>query len=117
MELDIAIKKKILSIRIQDKYPIEFTHSLKKDFQEMYVAGWEQGWLDAHQTTAKPIGQYNLEGKLINTYTSLRDACKKTGFSKNGILHSMKHNIPTRQRWLWAYIEKKKKEDALPDIL
>lgn len=76
----------------------------------MFVAGWEQGWLDAHQTTAKAIGQYNLEGRLVNTFSSLRDACRKTGFSKSGIQHSMTHNIPTRQRWLWKYLVEGKPE-------
>ena len=70
----------------------------------LFVAGWEQGWLDAHQTTAKTIGQYDLTGKLIATYPSLKEACKKTGFSKSGIQHSMIHNVPTRQRWLWKYL-------------
>lgn len=77
---------------------------MKPYLQAVYTAAYENGWLDAHQTTAKAIGQYNMEGKLIATFPSLRQACKATGFSKSGIQHSMKTNIPTRQRWVWKYI-------------
>jgi hypothetical protein len=82
---------------------------LRPYLNALFVAGWEKGWLDAHQTTAKTIGQYTLEGQLINTYASLKDACRKTGFSKGGIQHSMKNNVPTRQKWYWKYL-------VLPDL-
>ena len=111
MEIDRAINKMILSIKLEDTIPEEYHSHLKRYFQEMYVVGFEAGRDDKAQDinhhSRKIMVQSDLNGKVVNTFHSLKEACKKTGFSKNGIMHSMKHNVPTRQKWLWKYLNEK----------
>jgi hypothetical protein len=122
MELETAIKKQLLSIKLEDTIPSEYHWMLRKYFQQMYVVGFEAGREDFAQQlnhhSRKIIAQYNLNGKLVNTFNSLKEACKRTGFSKSGIQYSITNNIPTRQKWVWKYIEKEKepvhKERTLP---
>lgn len=104
MEQDKAVNRILRDMKLMNIIPEDTDGSIRPYLNALFVAGWEKGYLESHQTTAKTIGQYNLTGKLIATYPSLKDACKKTGFSKNGILHSMTHNVPTRQKWTWKYL-------------
>jgi hypothetical protein len=104
MNQEIVINRILRDLKLFELITEDTNGEFKPYLNAIFVAGWEQGWLDAHQTTAKAIGQYNLEGKLIATYPSLKAACKRTGFSKSGIQHSMKNNVPTRQRWVWKYL-------------
>lgn len=111
MQLDKAIKLKLLSIKVTGRYSEDLIPLLRQDFMEMFVAGFEEGRDDKAQElnhhSRKTIVQYNLDGKPVNTFKSLKEACKKTGFSKSGILHSIQHNSPTRQKWLWKYLNEK----------
>jgi len=94
----------MLSLKLEERYPPNLFAALREDFRQMYVVGWEQGRLEVNQHSAKAIGQYDLNGKLVNSFKSLKEACKRTGFSKNGIMHSMKNEVPTRQKWFWRYL-------------
>ena len=104
MDQEKAVNRMLRDLKMFGLLVQDTANDVRPYLNAMYVAGWEQGWLDAHQTTAKAIGQYNIEGKLIATYPSLKIACRRTGFSKSGIQHSIKNNIPTRQRWYWKFL-------------
>ena len=109
MEQDKAVNRVLRDLKLMGIIPEDIDGNLRPYLHALYVAGWESGYHESHQTTAKTIAQYNLEGKLVQTYPSLANAVKRTGFSKNGILHSMTHNVPTRQKWTWKYL-------VLPDL-
>jgi len=108
MNQHTAIKKMMLSIKLEETIPATYHCYLREYFKLMYMVGFDAGRedkaMELNRHSCKAIGQYTLEGKLINTFKSLREACKKTGFSKNGIQYSMKNEIPTRQRWYWRYL-------------
>jgi hypothetical protein len=104
MEQDKVVNRVLRDMKLMGVISEDTNGEIRPYLNALFVAGWEVGWLDAHQTTAKAIGQYDLNGKLICSYKSLKEACKKTGFSKNGILHSMKFEVPTRQKWFWRYL-------------
>jgi hypothetical protein len=104
MKQDVAVNRILRDLKMMGLVMEDTSGELRPYLNALFVAGWENGYHDSHQTTAKVIGQYTLEGKLINTYPSLKAACKRTGFSKSGIQHSMIHNVPTRQRWYWKYL-------------
>ena len=109
MKQEVVINRALRDLKMMGLVDSYHAGELKPLLNAIFCSGWENGYHDSHQTTAKTIGQYNLQGKLINTYPSLKDACKKTGFSKSGIQYSIKNNIPTRQRWTWKYL-------VLPDL-
>ena len=109
MKQDVVVNRTLRDLKLMGLIEEEASGEMRPFLNAIFVAGWENGYHDSHQTTAKTIGQYDLTGKLIKTYPSLKQACKITGFSKSGIQHSMIHNIPTRQRWYWRYL-------VLPDL-
>jgi len=104
MNQEVVINRVLRDLKMMNIIPENTGGEIRPYLHAIFVAGWEVGYHDSHQTTAKTIGQYNLQGKLIATYPSLKAACKKTGFSKSGIQYSIKNNIPTRQRWVWKYL-------------
>jgi len=77
---------------------------LRPYLMAIYCAGWEKGRLEINQHGNKTIGQYNRQGKLIQTYKSRKEASVKTGFSENGIYKSMINKRPTKQGWEWKYL-------------
>jgi len=109
MKQSTVINRALRDLKMMGLIDNYYASELRPLLNAIFVAGWEVGYHESHQTTAKTIGQYNLQGKLVNTYPSLKIACKRTGFSKSGIIYSMKNNIPTRQRWVWKYL-------VLPDL-
>ena len=104
MKQEVVINRALRDLKMMGLVSDYYASELRPLLNAIFVAGWEVGYHESHQTTAKTIGQYNLQGKLVSTYPSLKDACKKTGFSKSGIQYSIKNNVPTRQRWTWKYL-------------
>lgn len=105
MEIEKAIKKKMLSLRLEEKYPPSFFANLREDFRQMYTVGWEQGRLEINQHTCKKIAQYDKNGKLIAIFKSRIEAAKHTGFSEAGIKRSMERGRPMKQGWTWKYVK------------
>ena len=107
MELQHAVNKKIFSLKIQEKYPLQYLYDIRQDLMEMYVVGWEQGRLEVNQHTNKAIAQYDQHGSIVCTYKSLKEAARITGFSEKGIVKCMQRGTPMKQGWMWKYVEKK----------
>ena len=104
MEERTALKKMMLSIKLEETIPEECYPDLRRYLTQMYVVGWEAGKLQINQHTNKAIGQYDRNGNLINTYRSRIEAAKKTGFTEGGIKKSMERKRPTKQGWTWKYL-------------
>jgi hypothetical protein len=110
MELHTAVKKMMLSIKLEENIPEECYPYLREYLKQMYSVGFDAGREDKawelNRHSRKAIIQYNLQGHIVNVFGSLKEAVKRTGFSQEGIIYSMKHESPTRQRWLWKYADK-----------
>ena len=52
----------------------------------------------------KPVLQYDLNGKFINLFPSIRDAVKKTGCKKPSIQDVCEHRKVTTHNYQWRYV-------------
>ena len=119
MQVQTAVNKMMLSIKIEETIPAQYYSFLRTYLHQIYVVGYEQGRQEINQHGGKCVGQFNKEGKLINTYKTLREAQKKTGFTPKSIWQCIKEDRPSRQGWRWQYLSSSinKKEGALTDTL
>ena len=103
-----AVNKMMLSIKLQEGIPQEYYTYVRELFKQIYTVGWEQGRRDLidmqNRAQCKIVAQYNKDRKLIATYRSLKEASKKTGFSRYGIQKAIKRETSTRQKWIWEYL-------------
>mgnify|MGYP001572386651 CR=1 FL=1 len=53
----------------------------------------------------RAVSQYDLDGKLIETYPSMRHAQQKTGVSHVSICKTAQHICPSAGGFLWEYAE------------
>jgi hypothetical protein len=104
MELHTAVKKMMLSIKLEGNFPEECYPELREYLKQMYVVGYDHRGLEWYRHNSKAIGQYNREGKLINTFTSRVEAARKTGFPVKSIQSSMDRGTAMRQGWTWKYL-------------
>ena len=51
----------------------------------------------------KEVQQYDMNGTLLNSYSSLTDASKKTGFPKSGISSCANGNRKHFHNYIWKY--------------
>lgn len=51
----------------------------------------------------KPVKQYTLQGKLLRTYSSVREAARKTGFDEKGIIGAAKGMYRQWRGFKWTY--------------
>lgn len=51
----------------------------------------------------KEVHQYTLEGILVNTYRSCKEAAEKNGFSLCGISSCATNRIPHYKKFIWRY--------------
>lgn len=78
----------------------------KIDIQPMLESRWHcSSPLASKQHT---VGQYDLEGKLINTYTNTKEAGKAVGFHYQGIRKVMRGEGLTYGGFIWSKQIKKK---------
>jgi hypothetical protein len=77
-------KKESLGEGVQDIAPIEL-----KD-----VSGWK----------SKPVNQYGLDGKFIQTFPSKAKACKETGVNDASLTSCLKGKQQSAKgfQWRWA---------------
>ena len=54
----------------------------------------------------KPVSQFSLNGVLIDTYTTGKEASEKTGVSRSGICNCCKGKRKSAGRFIWKYKEK-----------
>jgi len=111
MEQHTAVKKMMLTVKIEGLIPLECFSAVRCYFGQMYAAGYDQRGQEINQHSYKAIGQYDRNGKLINTFKSRREAAKKTGFTENGIYKAIKNERPTKQGWVWKYLMPKEPEE------
>ena len=112
MEQHEAVSKMMCSIKLQEDIPIAHHSYLRELFKQMYAVGWEAGKEEAYSNRMKVIGQFNRQGKLINTFKGKKEACKKTGFAYTQLRSALERGSVTRQGWTWKYIETK--EEVIP---
>lgn len=113
MDQEKAIKLKLLSVRLEERYPEDIIPLLRQDLMEMYAVGYDEGYLNINQHGNKPIAQYRGT-ILITTYKSLKEAARMTGFSDKGIERQMKRGTPMKQGWSWRYLPKEEKKKPVP---
>ena len=104
MEQHTAVKKMMLSIKLEGNFPEECYPELREYLKQIYVVGYDHRGQEWYSHNSKSIGQYNREGKLINTFKSRTEAAKKTGFTVAGIKSSMDRGRAMRQGWTWKYL-------------
>jgi hypothetical protein len=104
MERHEAVNKVLRDMKASDLINPDYAGEARIYLNALWVAGWENGYEQINQHGNKIIGQYNREGKLINTFKSQIEAAKKTGFTAKGIYNCMKRETPMKQGWTWRYI-------------
>ncbi len=103
MEQHIAVKKMMLSIKVEEIIPKNL-HPLVRDYlTQMYVVGWEQGRKELAAHNKKQVGQFNQNGDLINVFDSVAEAAKKTRCKATGIYSAILKKSVSRQGWTWKY--------------
>ena len=70
----------------------------------------KQKWLGSSPLSKQQqtIGQYDLDGNLLNTYLNTVEASKAVGFHKNGIRDVIKGRGHTYGGFIWSKVIKKK---------
>ena len=116
MEQHTVVKKMMLTVKIEGSIPLECFPAVRDYFKQMYAAGYDQRGQEINQHSYKAIGQYDRNGKLINTFKSRREAARKTGFTENGIYKAIKNERPTKQGWIWKYLMSEKLEKTKNEL-
>jgi len=58
---------------------------------------------DAGKTTRKPVNQYDLMGNLVASYSSAREAARRTGFSQGNISAVCRGEEKQTHGFIWSY--------------
>jgi hypothetical protein len=89
-----------------DLYPI-----IRSYLTLAYGAGYDHGRNEIQSKGSKGcIVQYNLDGKVINTFSSVQEAERKTGHNHKIIESSCKGTLHKTHKFRWKRIEKEKSE-------
>jgi len=104
MERHEAVSKVLRDMKASGLIDPEHAGEARVYLNALWVSGWELGRQEINQHGNKVIGQYDANGKLINTFKSLKESAKRTGFSEKGIYRCMKRETPMKQGWTWKYI-------------
>ena len=70
----------------------------------LWVAGYEEGYRERSFTLGRRIGQYSRSGMLINVFSSISEAHRKTHFPERTLGDALKRGHITKQGWIWKYI-------------
>jgi hypothetical protein len=105
MEKDIAVNRIVRDMKMGGIICEDCIGEVRKYVDLSWVAGYENGRTEINQHSNKMIGQYDKRGKLVHAYKSRKQASRITHFSENGIYKAMCRNAPTKQGWIWKYIE------------
>jgi len=104
MNQDRAVSMILRDLTMMGLIPEESKGEIRPYLNALWVAGWEKGRESVVSPYCKQLGQYNKAGKLINTFKSIEEASRQTGFSTRGIHVSMQENRAMRQGWVWKHL-------------
>jgi hypothetical protein len=103
MEQHTAVKKMMLSIRIEEIIPKEVYPLIREYLQQMYAVGYDQGRSDSVSFRKKAVAQYNSEGTCVNIFKGLRESVRQTGYAYDNLRRAIINNRPYRGFW-WKYV-------------
>ncbi|NMC60076.1 MAG: hypothetical protein GYA51_11965 [Candidatus Methanofastidiosa archaeon] len=103
MEQYQAVKKMMLTIRMEGEIPPEAFALLRDHLKEMYGAGYDQGRSDSVSFRKKAVAQYNSEGTCVNVFKGFREAVRRTGYSYDNLRLAIINNRPCKGFW-WKYV-------------
>jgi hypothetical protein len=97
-----AVKKMILTIKLEEVIPEECIPIIEMYLRQMYAVGYDEGRC-LNNYKRKQILQYDETGKFINSFDSRIEAARKTGFPLTSIWRSVSEDRPVRG-YKWKYI-------------
>ena len=103
MTQDKVVNHILRDLKFLGIIPEECAGELRPYLMAVYCAGYEEGRL-TNQHRGHSIGQYDRRGQLVQTYKSVTEACRRTGFSDMGIRKSMYRGTPMKQGWEWKFL-------------
>lgn len=83
-----------------------------------YATGLNKGYSHWNGITEKenphsiPIMQIDLNGNIINTYCSAKEASDLTGFSRRGISNCCNGNKNTYRGYIWRFVDEEKHKQS-----
>lgn len=67
-----------------------------------------------HSRSARKVAQYSLDGKLIQVYSSIAEAKKKTGARHIASVCCGKANHRTAGGYIWRHVDREEVEEVIP---
>jgi len=104
MDQDKTVNRILRDMKLFHIIECESDEAVKEYLKLVWLVGWEEGRTQVNQRFNKAIGQYNRQGKLINTFKSRREAARRTGYTDAGIKNCMNRGTPMKQGWTWKYL-------------
>jgi hypothetical protein len=106
MEMDEAVNKAVMSMRLFQLVD-EWDLNLVKMFgKELWAAGYDYRGRELSAHHIKKIEQFDLEGKKIGEFDSIKEAAKETKCCRDVIdevLYGQRHH--TSRGHIWKYAE------------
>jgi group I intron endonuclease len=96
-KIGIASSNRIVSAETRKKLSIGSTGRRHKDKAKLLIS----------LGNSKPVEQYDLDGNLLNSFSSLKAAYEFTGTPVLTIQRSIYCNRPTRRKHVWKFLIKK----------
>lgn len=117
MEQHTAVKKMMCEVKLYHNIPPEFYPALREMFRMMYAVGYDYGRASALVHSSKKILQYNCDGELVNSFDSIRDACKRTAVPYESIQSALRRGTKTKSGFFWRYVNVvKEREQPVPPL-
>jgi hypothetical protein len=110
MERLTVINRALRDLKMFGLIDPDYVGEVRPFLNAVYIAGWEKGRSNRGHRIAKRIGQYTEDKELFQTFRSLADAAKMTGFSQRAIYKSMELKRPMKQGWTWKYLDMNRAE-------
>lgn len=116
MKQEKAVNAILRDLKMMGLIEEEAVGEIRPYLMALWLAGWELGRLESSVYREQMLGQYNRNGKLINTFRSIKVAEKETGFTSRAIRKSMQRGTPMRQGWVWKRLIKKEPQPTESQI-
>jgi hypothetical protein len=97
-----AVKKMMLTIKLEEFIPEEYLPSIRNYLLQMYAVGYDEA-RTFNNYKRKQIVQYDETGKFISSFNSRKQASRQTGFPVSSIWRSMVEERPVRG-YVWKYV-------------
>ena len=105
MEQYRAVSKMITTIKLEEDIPLRFLPAIRAYLQQMYAVGYDQGRHDILSMRQKQVIQMNQWGIVLNTWPSVAQASRETGFNQKSIYSAIRKGSLTKQKHIWTYVE------------